>query len=64
MFPIGNYEDVAAGCRVSVGVCTVDGLFKSLFESVRCVFRECQGCAWPGCLGIRCSPEAGVSGVM
>ncbi len=34
VFPIGKYEDVAAGGGVSVGVCIVYGMFQSLFESV------------------------------
>ncbi len=39
VLPVGEYEDVAAWGDVFVGVCTVYGSFKSLFESVGCVFR-------------------------
>ena len=41
MLLVGKYEDMAAGGGVSVCVCAVYGLLKSLFEPVRCVFREC-----------------------
>ncbi len=64
MFPVGKYEDVAARGGVSVGVCTVYGLFKSFFESVGCVFWECEGCAWPGRVSIGCSAKAGIFGVV
>ena len=64
MFPIGKYEDLAAGGGVSVGVRAVYGLFEGLFESVGCVFREGKGCAWSGRVSVGCSAKAGVFGVM
>ena len=64
MLPIGEYEDVAAGGGVSVCVCVVYGLFKGLFESMRCVFGECKGCAWPGRVGEWRSAKAGIFGVV
>ncbi len=36
---VGKCEDVVVGGGVSMDVCNVYGLFKSLFESVGCVFR-------------------------
>ena len=64
MLPVGKDKDVAAGGVVSVGVCAVYGLFEGLFESVGCVFRECEGCAWPCRVSIGCSAKADVFGIV
>ncbi len=61
---VGKYEDVADGGGVSVGVCTVYGLFKSLFESAGCVFWEYRGYAWPGRVSVGCGTKAGIFGVV
>ena len=64
MLPVGKNKDVAAGGGVSVCVGVVYGLFKSLFEPIRCVFRECKGCAWPGRMGEWRGAKAGIFGVV
>jgi len=64
VFPIGKYEDLAAGGGVFVGVCTVYCLFEGLFKSVWCVFWYRERCAWPGGVGVGGCTKAGVSGVV
>ena len=64
VFPFGKYKDVDAGGGVSVGVCTVYGLFEGLFESVWCVFWYREGCAWPGSVSVGSSAKSVIFGVM